>query len=159
MAHPNDQPVSVRVGDNVAVSQGSNTEANVQRLLHEDSYSCFLPGSGNGGFEQRGGDQTNLLFPDEVRDKKFYERENAENADKYLNRFLKGSADGVSKSEIEAALKSKNMTMDERRAFTYMRDNFDKLSTGWIGADYNPFRSVITQKSMREAVDKAVRDR
>lgn len=159
MAHPNDQPVPVRIGDNVAVSQGSNIEANVQKLLYEDSYACLLPGRGNGGFEQRGGEQMNLLFPDEVRDKKFYDRENAENAEKYLNRFLKGSGDGIRKGEIEEALKTKNMTLDERRAFNYMRDNFDSLSTGWIAGTHSPFRSVITQESLRENVLKHIRDR
>jgi hypothetical protein len=160
MAHPSDQPVSLRIGDNLAARQaGSSHEAGLQKLLYEDSYSCLLPGRGNGGLDQKSQDQMNLLFPDEVRDKKFYERENAENADKYLNRYLKGSGEGVTRSEIEEALKTKAMSMDERRAFSYMRDNFDSLSSGWMGGKYDPFRPVITQNSLRNGIAKHIHER
>ncbi len=159
MARPIDEQVPAKISDGMALAAGGSPEnSTLQSKLFYDSYVQMPTGFG-GNLVEQFREQENQMFPDEVRDKNFYLRDNAENAGKYLNRLLKESGDALSRSDINEVLKNKNMTYDERRAYTYLRDNFDLLSTGWIGASYDPFSMVITSESFRKGASKHIHER
>lgn len=144
MARPIDEQVKREGGgrtEKTAFALGGSGDDVVASRLFDDSYGSFF---------RYMNEPQKSSFPDEVRDSRWYLRENAENALTFLNRQCKEDG-AITKEGIVDLLKTKRMSMDERRAWEFMRDKFDDLSTGWLRGSYNPLLPVITIDTVRNS--------